>query len=147
MSVEASVLADRAEAADPLLGVLQQILQHHGIRKSREALLAGLPVDGRVTPELFVREAQAAGCNASWVRRDLSEIPDLVLPVVLELSDGAAALLVARGPDGRLAICVPETGDSRQWVDADDLEARYSGRCFFVRPRPAKRASLGVRSE
>ena len=61
MSADPTRLTDRAEAADPLLGALQHILQVHGIRKSREALLAGLPVEGLLTPELFIRAAQAAG--------------------------------------------------------------------------------------
>lgn len=147
MSADPTRLADRAEAADPLLGALQHILQVHGIRKSREALLAGLPVEGLLTPELFIRAAQAAGCNASWVRRELREIPELVLPVVLELADGGALLLMARGPDGRYEISVPETADSRHWVDSAELDARYGGRCFFVRPRPAKDRRVGETGE
>ena len=47
MSADPTRLTDRAEVADPLLGALEHILQVHGIRKSREALLAGLPVQLR----------------------------------------------------------------------------------------------------
>ena len=79
------------ETDDPLLGALRLALAHHGIERSRDALLSGLPPAPRLTPELFLRAARAVGCNASYSRRELDSIPDLLLPVVLATQDGGAA--------------------------------------------------------
>ena len=129
---------------DPLLGALELILAHHGLRKSQAALRSGLPVVGRFTPDLFLRAAQANGCNATLARRALPDIPDLLLPVVLLLRDGSAALLVARDADGSVELQMPETGSSRERVTAADLESRYGGLCFFVKPAPKSETRSGV---
>ena len=119
------VLLDSPAAADPLLGALGLALAQHGIVRSPSALRAGLPVAGRVTPELAIRAARANGCNASLALRPLAQISELLLPVILLLRDGGAALLVAREADGRLALQFPETGSSTQSVAPADLEPRY----------------------
>jgi len=85
---------------DPLLAALQLALEYHGIRRSPEALLSGLPPTRALTSEMFVRAARMAGCHADQSERSLERIPDLVLPVVIELRDGSASLLISREADG-----------------------------------------------
>jgi ATP-binding cassette subfamily C protein LapB len=138
------VLLDSPATADPLLGALGLALARHGIVRSPSALRAGLPVAGRVTPELAIRAAQANGCNASLALRPLAQISDLLLPVILLLRDGGAALLLAREADGRLALQFPETGSSTQSVAPAELEARYSGHCLFLRPAPRTDRRSGI---
>jgi ATP-binding cassette subfamily C protein LapB len=142
------------EADDPLLGALRLVLAHHGVERSRDALLAGLPPAPRLTPELFLRAARAVGCNASHARRALDSIPELLLPVVLTTRDGGALLLVGRVPAGDDAaregaagdyeVALPETGASRVRISRADLQARYAGSCFFVRPAPRPESRSGV---
>src|SRR5437868_5130203 len=81
---------------DPLADALLFLAAHHGRALSREALLSGLPVDaGKLTIQLFERAAERAGLEAVLEKRDLADIPGLVLPVVLLMSDGTTRILVA----------------------------------------------------
>ena len=82
-------------APDPLLDALRSILQWHGIRRSRDSLRAGLPPAARMDAAGFVRAARAVGCHAELSQRSLADIPDLVMPVVVEMHDGSAAVLLA----------------------------------------------------
>ncbi|MFO1426699.1 MAG: type I secretion system permease/ATPase [Steroidobacteraceae bacterium] len=132
----AAATASGSSQHDPLLDALQLVLSQHGIVRSRESLLAGLPVAGRLTPELFVSAAQAAGCEAASALRELREIGELLLPAVLELRDGSVVLLRARDADGRCEVVMPEAAAAPTWLAAAELEGRYAGRCYFVRPRP-----------
>ncbi|MCU0757748.1 MAG: type I secretion system permease/ATPase [Steroidobacteraceae bacterium] len=154
---------------DPLLGALRLALAHHGIERSPDALLAGLPAAPRLTPELFVRAARAAGCNASVARRSLADIHALLLPVVLVLREGGAVLLLARGGDGADAeappagpgaasaaaspiapgvpwceIAWPEMGGARERIALAELESRYAGACFLLKPAPRPETRSGL---
>ena len=85
---------------DPLLEALVTLTRLHHKPVSAESLTAGLPlVDGRLTPDLFVRAAEAAGFMASHVERELDDITEMVMPVVLELQDGRACILISRTED------------------------------------------------
>ena len=80
---------------DPLADALVYLAARHGRALSREALLAGLPViDGRLTIKLLPRAAERAGLEAEAVRRDLADIPALVLPALLIMKDGTTRILV-----------------------------------------------------
>lgn len=101
---------------------------------SAQALTAGLPlVDGRLTPELFVRAARRAGLSAQLLRRPLSAIGDLVMPCVLLLADGRACVLARRTARG-FEVVVPETGLGRRELAEAELAACYGGYAFFARP-------------
>ena len=120
---------------DPLLSALQRVLEFHGIRRSAEALLSGLPPAGTLTAETFVRAARLAGCHAEQSERSLDRIPDLAMPVVIEMRDGSASLLMSREATGGYSVATPETGADARIVDAATLGAMYVGRCYFIRPR------------
>src|SRR3546814_5173117 len=60
---------------DPLLGSLTVLCALLDRPISADALTAGLPlIDGRMTPELFIRAAQRAGISARLMRRKLGSI-------------------------------------------------------------------------
>lgn len=106
----------------------------HHRPQSAESLTAGLPLeDGRLTPALFVRSAQSAGFIAQHVERSISEITELVLPVVLQLKDKRACILVARDEEQATVIFFDESETPHQ-VPLDSLESRYSGHCFLIKP-------------
>ena len=90
--------ADIAPAsADPLADALLYLAAHHGRALSREALIAGLPVEeGRLNVALFDRAAQRAGLETEAVKRSLSDIPTVVLPAVRRFC--VAELLVRLRP-------------------------------------------------
>ncbi len=137
-------LLDASASNDPLLGALALALAHHGIARSTAALRAGLPVASVLTPEMCLRAAKANGCNASLARRALGDISDLLLPVILLLVDGRAALLLKRDAVDSLIVQWPETGTSQDRVSLADLQARYTGYCLFIRPAPRTDRRSGV---
>jgi ATP-binding cassette subfamily C protein LapB len=128
--------------ADPLADALAYLAAHHGRALSREALLGGLPVEGgRLTVTLFPRAAARAGLEAEAIKRDLGDIPALVLPAVLIMRDGTTRILVEIDRATKKARVVnPSTrGEVEQQVGPDGKplpEPQYSGYAFLVRPAP-----------
>jgi ATP-binding cassette, subfamily C, bacterial LapB len=141
--------SDTGSRDDPLLGSLALLLRQHGIAVSEDALIAGLPVQSRLSPELFLRVAQANACKAAYRKRALHKISDLLLPVVLELQDGEACVLLRRLDDGKVVVLMPQTQDAEVVLAAQTLAEQYAGSCYWVQPepRPDARSGIGARDE
>lgn len=134
MPIDNPALEIPATAPDGLLSALVLLTRIHDNPYSASALTAGLPlVDGRLTPELYVRAAEKVGFNARYHARQLNEIPELVLPVTLLLGDDKVAVLMRRS--GASAIVVfPDDDDLEVEIPLDDLAARYEGQCLYLKP-------------
>ncbi|PHS57079.1 MAG: type I secretion system permease/ATPase [Sulfurimonas sp.] len=111
---------------------------------SAEALTAGLPiVPGDEAPELFSinnakglfsRAAERAGLKSSIVRRPLSQISPLQLPIIILLSNQGACILDRYSDDGKQAkVIMPAEEAIEQWVDMDTLADEYIGYGFMVK--------------
>ena len=111
---------------------------------SAEALTAGLPIEpGVESPELFSinnakglfsRAAQRAGLKSSLIRRPLSQISPLQLPMIVLLSNQSACILDRFSDDGtQVKIIMPAEEAIEQWVDIDVLEDEYIGFGFMVK--------------
>ncbi len=127
------------ESHDPLADALLYLAAHHGRALSREALLGGLPIeDGRLNVALFERAAQRAGLETQPVKRDILDIPALVLPAVLVMRDGSSRILLGLDVRARKATALdPSTGAQAEVSAIQDLSAGYLGYAFFARPAPA----------
>lgn len=124
---------------DPLADALVHIAGHYGRAISREALVAGLPlVGGRLTATLVERAAQRAGLDAEPIKRGIGDIPALVLPAILIMKDGTT-LILARASVETASIDVidPAAKSAPLTISLTELEARYSGYAFLVRPEAA----------
>jgi ATP-binding cassette, subfamily C, bacterial LapB len=131
--------AETIEPVDPLANCLAAVTRLLGNPVSREALLAGLPLEeGRLTPALFVRAAERAGLSASLQRLAISAIPNAALPVVLLLDGRDACVLVARD-ESSATIFNGET------LSLEALAARYTGSAILL--APAMRFAAGTGSE
>ncbi|WP_372738575.1 type I secretion system permease/ATPase [Neptunomonas sp.] len=121
-------------AHDSLLNCLVHLTQQNHRPMSADALREGLPlVNHQLTPKLFVRAAKRAGFTSRIVKRDLSKISTLTLPVVLLLNDDQACIFQEIDPQtGEAVIIQPESGGVHQ-VSMSALEADYSGYAIFVR--------------
>ncbi|MFZ5766899.1 MAG: type I secretion system permease/ATPase [Thermodesulfobacteriota bacterium] len=121
---------------DPLLDCLVQLTKLFGRDQSRNALSAGLPlVDNRLTVELFPRAAKRAGLSTKIVKRALSDITPLALPVVLLLQSRQACVLIDTAPDGEThTVLPPESGGGAKTISRQALEELYTGYAFFVQP-------------
>ncbi len=122
---------------DSLLECLLLLVRAHGGTLTRDAALAGLPVEnGRLSPSLFGRAAQRAGMSSRVARRDLASINPSLLPAVL-LLDGENACILVRydAAKGRAKVIFPELGEAAITLPAEELAARHTGHVIYVRPR------------
>jgi ATP-binding cassette, subfamily C, bacterial LapB len=121
---------------DPLLGCLLTISKHWRRPQSHEALRAGLPlVEGKFTPELFIRSAQRVGLSAREVRKPLGKISPLTLPAVLLLKERRACVLFSFDKKKAVAkIIFPETESGITTISIAQLKKIYLGRALFSRP-------------
>jgi ATP-binding cassette subfamily C protein LapB len=119
---------------DPLLNCLVHLSQQNHRPMSADVLRDGLPlVNNKLTPKLFVRAAKRAGFSSRIVKRDLSDISLLTLPVVLLLNNDQACIFQEVDKEtGNAVIIQPESGGAHQ-LSMVELENEYSGYAIFVR--------------
>ena len=131
---------------DPLLEALVAITRLHHKPFSAESLVAGLPLeDGKLTPGLFIRAASTAGFLASHVERQIDDINGMILPVVLELKDDRACLLLDR--DGEQAsVLFFDEQDVPHEMPVETLKERYLGRCYLVKPEGSSKPEAGSKA-
>ena len=131
---ETATTPETVETPDDLLAALVLLTRIHDNPYSAGALTAGLPlVDGRLTPELFVRAAEQAGFNAKHVTRELGDIPELVLPVAL-LLEGRGVCLLQRRNDQEAIVVFPGDDDLEVAMPLANLTERYAGECLYLKP-------------
>jgi ATP-binding cassette, subfamily C, bacterial LapB len=131
-----SLSGGREEVSDSLVGSLILIARSHGLQLTREAALAGLPVEsGRLTPSLVGRAAQRAGMTTRIVSRDPRALKDELLPAILLLKGEEAWVLAGWNADKSVARVIdPELGEALIEVPLRQLKECYSGRAIYVRP-------------
>ncbi|HEY9204167.1 MAG TPA: type I secretion system permease/ATPase [Sulfurimonas sp.] len=140
------MLLTRAEnlKMDALLDCLVLFTKLYHKPFSAEALTAGLPIEpGSDAPELFSidnakglfsRAAEKAGLKSSLVKRPLSQISPLQLPMILLLSNQGACILDSFNKEGTMAkIVMPAEEAIEQWVEIDVLEDEYIGFGFMIK--------------
>lgn len=129
--------AERLSLDDPLLECLAILAGSYGRRTTVAALSAGLPIHGNdmASPAAFVRAADRVSMTARMVRRPLKDlILSPSLPCIVVLKNNQACILSGRGKTGVLLV-FPETPDVTTEISFGDLQMRYAGYSFFVRPR------------
>lgn len=130
----------------PLLECLLLIARAHRITTTREALLAGLPLQAhQLTPSLFARAAKRAGLTSKIVQRDLLHLNSALFPAVILLNNNQACVLLAlKAKTAR--VIYPELGDAVVEVSLVELTRSYTGRAVYVRPQErfdARTAEIG----
>lgn len=121
---------------DPLLACLCEVARIHGRQCSQASLTAGLPLQGgRLTAALLPRAAARAGLSCRILRRRLSDINDILLPVVLLLENDHAAILCGwNSSRDTVRLLWPEAGQGAVEMPVDELAAQYVGVSIFSRP-------------
>ena len=126
---------------DALAQALVWLTRFHGQDRTVSSLFEGQHIEGAVGPDQALRALRDAGWNAALVQRAIGDFHDLLLPVVLLLKSGDAALLVARQPQAAgPAICtVVMPGPVPQELSATEAElaAEYAGIGLVATPRQA----------
>jgi len=119
---------------DDLAHCLALIARTEGRLYSINALKDGIPLEGgMITTNTFFRCAARAGFKSELVQRKLEDIPGHVLPAILVLKDGGAALLIQRS-EGHCRLLYPEGETGRDEVRAEaELAESYTGQCLYLK--------------
>src|SRR5690606_13073223 len=115
---------------DDLSDCLLLLAGQHGKSTTRDALTAGLPLQGPLTPALFARAAERAGFLARVAETPLTSLNPALLPAILLLRDERACVVYAVDRErGTASVAFPELGSGEQGVDTPlaELEPRYLG--------------------
>jgi ATP-binding cassette subfamily C protein LapB len=121
---------------DTLAASLTYLAAYHGRAVSREALLGGLPIlDGRLSVALYDRAARRAGLETEAIKRDILDIPALVLPAVLIMKNGTALILLGVDQANQsVKVLDPlERSNSPRLLGIKTIGADYTGYAFLVR--------------
>ena len=117
--------------SDSLLSSLLLMSKHFDINTSAATLTASLPlVEGKLTPELFVRAGQRAGLVVKLVKRSLDKVSPLVLPVVINLKNNQSAVLLSIN-EKNATLYLEESGGKVETPIAE-LRDRYTGNLFLI---------------
>ncbi len=130
--------------SDPLLECLVLLSKLENRPVSLATLMEGLPLkEGESTPSLFdiktskslfSRAASRAGFSAKLLERKLENINQLVLPVILVLSNKKACILESIDLDKNEAkIILSEIDDGDTIVSLEKLNQEYMGYCYYVK--------------
>lgn len=132
--------SDHVEAVDgsrdPLADALIFLAAYHGRAISRDALIAGLPiVNGRLSASLVERAGLRAGLEIEPAKRNLSDIPALVLPALLVMKNGVALVMVGRDDENRTVDVIdPALPGETKSLAVTQLAPNYSGYVFLAKP-------------
>jgi ATP-binding cassette subfamily C protein LapB len=124
---------------DPLADALLYLAAHHGRALTRDALIAGLPIpNGRLTVQLFDRAARRAGLESELMKRELDDIPAMVLPAVIAMRDGSLRILLTLDTEiDQATVLDPSHHNRPEFERVSRLREQYLGFAFFVRPTAA----------
>ena len=138
-------VAANAPERDPLLICLALTAKRIDREVHVSALRAGFAVDeaGRIPPSAYPDLAPLHGMIAVWSRTDLGQLPSYVLPVIVPLVDGRAAVLVS--VSGQTAqVLMAETGMTEIAMPMDELKRLAQGEILVVKPATQKSAQQMV---
>ena len=123
-----------AELHSPLLDCLVIYTKLNRQPFSKEALIAGLPIeDSCIPPGIFIRAAERANLIASFKERPLQNISNLVLPCILVLKKNQACILEHLDLDaGTAKIILPEAKEGSITIDLAKLEEEYTGYTIYL---------------
>lgn len=121
---------------DALAHAISWIAGHHGRPRTPESLLAGQPMSGRLAPDQALRALREAGFTAGLVQRRIADLNVLLLPAVLLLKEGDAAIVVRRHADGlHYDIVMPGRQHHACVATEAELAGEYTGLALVATPQ------------
>lgn len=96
-----SLLSSQTQTAvqDTLLLSVSWLCDHYGIERSSQALTAGLPKAGLLTPSLALDSLTNAGLSSGLVERKARALPVALAPIILLRQDHGGCIFIGRRPD------------------------------------------------
>jgi ATP-binding cassette subfamily C protein LapB len=121
---------------DELLGCLLVVARAHGETPTRDAVMAGLPLErNKLTASLFARAAHRANLSSQLVRSSLADLKDALLPAIVLLQGERACVVLGFNADrSQVKVVYPELADAPVKMPLAKLEADYIGTAIYARP-------------
>jgi ATP-binding cassette subfamily C protein LapB len=135
---QTEVLTAPAKVDDSLLDSVMWVCDHHGHGRSAEALTAGLPKVGPLTPSLALSVLGNAGLAGGLVQRYPQKLPDQLAPFILLRKDHGGLIYLGRHGTGAKTVyrvILPETGIQPVELSHEEMAAIYSGYAILVKPK------------
>lgn len=123
---------------DPLLECLLIVSRSHNRPLTRDAALAGLPMERKqvLSPGLFERAAARAGLSCNIVQQPLEKLNPSLFPTIVLFHDQEACVLLGWDDEMTSArVIFPELGEAEVTLPMEKLAERYCGRAILIRPR------------
>lgn len=122
---------------DSFLACLMFTVRYYRKIISSETLLRGLPLkENTLDVSLFKRAAQRAGLYTHLLERSLDDIENVVLPAVLLMKKGDAALLLEKGVSNNkpyYKVYLPASGAVQKIFSIEKLKQQYSGQIILMK--------------
>ena len=121
---------------DPLAKCLSIISLIEKDPLSVDAITAGLPIDGQLSPKLFIRAAERAGYSANFIQGDINQLTSGILPAILLLNEMNACVVTEIKEDGTVDITLADAESTQQCVSIEELQENYSGYSILLQKQP-----------
>ena len=108
---------------DTLLESLLFLSKYYERPASKESLTAGLPIHNTVmTPSMFTIAAKKIGLITKPVKRELSKLDNLTLPVVMLLDENRSCIILeVDQKDGKALVVFPDVNFGEVWISFSEL--------------------------
>lgn len=122
---------------DSLLESLQLVCRMHDIAISKDALIAGLPLQkGLMTPGLVKRAAERANLVCNVLKKPLEEVTAEFTPAILLLKENQACVFLGWEKGRKNArVIFPEAGEAEVLLSTDKLLNRFAGYAIVAKPK------------
>ncbi|MDZ4305378.1 type I secretion system permease/ATPase [Pseudomonas sp. FP2294] len=143
--------APQTQIQDTLLQSVSWTCDHYNLGKSPQALTAGLPKVGLLTPSLAMRSLANAGLTAGMVERPVRALPKQLMPIILLRKDRGGCILLGYHPDTeaedkracRYQVILPEISTTPVDIDQATMDEMYTGFAILVKPKAKIDARAG----
>ncbi len=133
------------ETLDSLLDSLVTYTKFYNKAYSKESLIHDLPIEkGKESPELFSlnsskglfsRAAANAGLKTKFIKKDLDDISNLQLPIILLMNNSNSCIVDSFSEDRKKVKIISElSGDIvEEWFDIDAIKQEYLGFAILIK--------------
>ena len=120
---------EKQRHVDSLLDSLQMVCRIHGNAISKDALIAGLPLqNGRLTPSLVERAGARANLVCNVLKKELDAVRHEFTPAILLLEHDETCIFLGWDESRKDArVIFPELGEAEVLLSAEELKSRYLG--------------------
>ncbi len=127
----------QSNVTDHLLDSLQMICRLHGNAISKDALVAGLPLqNGMLIPSLIERAGARANLVCNVLKKPIDSIRLEFMPAILLLKHDESCVLLGWDEHNKNArLIFPELGESEVLLSIEELQKRYLGYIVVAKPK------------